>query len=245
MPGVEGARRDQGFARRQARLTAGSDSGEFAPPEPLQSLRVEPIAAIEGPWNSSSRNSAIATYTSFPVVAARLLLATIFGAAIGFEREWRNRPAGLRTHILVCVAAATFAILTIEIIHAPMFTTDALGDAVKVDPIRIVEAVTAGVAFLAAGVVIFTRGQVHGLTTGAGMWLAGAIGVACGLGPLADRAVRHAAGAGGAGAALCLREQDGHEPGRGFRRGAKRTKRANAPPRPRATSRRRPSLRDS
>jgi putative Mg2+ transporter-C (MgtC) family protein len=122
------------------------------------------------------------TYTSFPVMAARLLLAAIFGAAIGFEREWRNRPAGLRTHVLVCVAAATFAILTIEIIHAPMFTTEALGDAVKVDPVRIVEAVTAGVAFLAAGVVIFTRGQVHGLTTGAGMWLAGAIGVACGLG---------------------------------------------------------------
>ena len=123
-----------------------------------------------------------ATFTPFPVVAARLLLAAIFGAAIGFEREWRNRPAGLRTHVLVCVAAATFAILTIEIIHAPMFTTDALGDAVTVDPIRSVEAVTAGVAFLAAGVVIFTRGQVHGLTTGAGMWLAGAIGVACGLG---------------------------------------------------------------
>ncbi len=122
------------------------------------------------------------TYTPFPVVAARLLLATIFGAAIGFEREWRNRPAGLRTHMLVCVAAATFAILTIEIIHAPMFTTDELGEAVKVDPIRVVEAVTAGVAFLAAGVVIFARGQVQGLTTGAGMWLAGAIGVACGLG---------------------------------------------------------------
>ena len=122
------------------------------------------------------------TYTPFPVVVARLLLATLFGAAIGFEREWRNRPAGLRTHILVCVAAATFAILTIEIIHAPMFTTKALGDSVKVDPVRVVEAVTAGVAFLAAGVVIFTRGQVHGLTTGAGMWLAGAIGVACGLG---------------------------------------------------------------
>ncbi|MEP9387556.1 MgtC/SapB family protein [Mesorhizobium sp. KR9-304] len=122
------------------------------------------------------------TYTPFQVVAARLLLATIFGAAIGFEREWRNRPAGLRTHILVCVAAATFAILTIEIVHAPMFTADALGDAVKVDPVRVVEAVTAGVAFLAAGVVIFTRGEVHGLTTGAGMWLAGAIGAACGLG---------------------------------------------------------------
>jgi putative Mg2+ transporter-C (MgtC) family protein len=122
------------------------------------------------------------TYTGFSVIAARLFLAALFGAAIGFEREWQNRPAGLRTHILVCVAAAMFAVLTIEIVHAPMFTTDVLKDAVKVDPIRIVEAVTAGVAFLAAGVVIFTRGEVHGLTTGAGMWLAGAIGVACGLG---------------------------------------------------------------
>jgi putative Mg2+ transporter-C (MgtC) family protein len=122
------------------------------------------------------------TFTSFPVIAARLLLAAVFGAAIGFEREWQNRPAGLRTHILVCVAAATFAILTIEIVHAPMFAVDAIKETVTVDPIRLVEAVTAGVAFLAAGVVIFTRGEVHGLTTGAGMWLAGAIGVASGLG---------------------------------------------------------------
>ena len=123
-----------------------------------------------------------ATFTPFPVVVARLLLAALFGAAIGFEREWRNRPAGLRTHIVVCVAAATFAILTIEIIHAPMFTVDTLGDAVKVDPIRVVEAVTAGVAFLAAGVVIFTRGQVHGLTTGAGSRARSAspAGLACG-----------------------------------------------------------------
>ena len=53
---------------------------------------------------------------------------------------------------------------------------------VTVDPLRVVEAVTAGVAFLAAGSIMFSRGEVHGLTTGAGMWLAGAIGVACGLG---------------------------------------------------------------
>jgi putative Mg2+ transporter-C (MgtC) family protein len=122
------------------------------------------------------------TYTPFPVIVARLFLATLFGAAIGFEREWRNRPAGLRTHILVCVAAAAFAVLTIEIVHADVFAEAGVQDAFKVDPIRIVEAVTAGVAFLAAGVVIFTKGEVHGLTTGAGMWLAGAIGVACGLG---------------------------------------------------------------
>ena len=84
------------------------------------------------------------TYTPFVVVVARLVLATIFGAVIGFEREWRDRPAGLRTHILICVAAATFAILTIEIVHAPMFVEDST----QFDPLRVVEAVTAGVAFL-------------------------------------------------------------------------------------------------
>ena len=118
------------------------------------------------------------TYTSFPVIVARLLLAALFGAVIGFEREWRNRPAGLRTHVLICVAAATFGILTIEIVHAPMFAGDAMKEMVKVDPVRAVEAVTAGVAFLAAGSILFSRGEVQGLTTGAGMWLAGAIGLA-------------------------------------------------------------------
>jgi putative Mg2+ transporter-C (MgtC) family protein len=118
------------------------------------------------------------TWLPFPIIAARLLFAALLGAAIGFEREWRQRPAGLRTHILICVAAATFAVLTIEIVHAPMFG----GDSTRLDPIRVVEAVTAGVAFLAAGTILFSRGEVQGLTTGAGMWLAGAVGVACGLG---------------------------------------------------------------
>lgn len=118
------------------------------------------------------------TFLSFPVIVARLLLAALVGAAIGFEREWRARPAGLRTHILVCVAAATFGILTIEIIHLPSYAQKEIA----LDPIRAVEAVTAGVAFLAAGSILFTRGEVHGLTTSAGMWLAGAIGLACGLG---------------------------------------------------------------
>jgi len=122
------------------------------------------------------------TFTSFPVIVARLLLAAIFGAAIGFEREWRNRSAGLRTHVLVCVAAATFGILTIEIVHAPMFQLEGIKEAVKVDPIRAVEAITAGIAFLAAGTIMFSKGEVQGLTTGAGMWLAGAIGLAAGFG---------------------------------------------------------------
>ncbi len=122
------------------------------------------------------------TFTSFPVIVARLLLAAVFGAVIGIEREWRSRPAGLRTHILVCIAAATFGILTIEIAHAPMFQADAVREAVRFDPLRAVEAITAGIAFLAAGTIMFSKGEVHGLTTGAGMWLAGAIGLAAGFG---------------------------------------------------------------
>ncbi len=59
----------------------------------------------------------------------------------------------------------------------------AIGNAaVRFDPIRLVEAVTAGITFLAAGVIVFTKGDVKGLTTGASMWLSGAIGLACGLG---------------------------------------------------------------
>lgn len=114
----------------------------------------------------------------FPAIAARLALAAFLGAVIGFEREWRQRPAGLRTHILICLSAALIAILTIEISHMSVFT----GDTVRFDPVRLVEAVTAGVAFLAAGLIVFARGEVHGLTTGAGMWLASAVGLSCGLG---------------------------------------------------------------
>jgi putative Mg2+ transporter-C (MgtC) family protein len=110
------------------------------------------------------------------VVAIRLFASVLLGGIIGFEREYLARPAGMRTHMLVALAAATFAVLTLEL------TTQADGEGVQSDPVRIIEAVTAGVAFLAAGSIIFARGQVQGLTTGASLWLSGAIGVACGIG---------------------------------------------------------------
>ena len=118
------------------------------------------------------------SYLGFPIIALRLLLATLLGAAVGFEREWQQHSAGLRTHVLVAVAAASFALLGIEIVHSGQFAAEST----RLDPIRLIEAVTAGVAFLAAGTIIFSRGEVKGLTTGAGMWLAGAIGLASGLG---------------------------------------------------------------
>jgi putative Mg2+ transporter-C (MgtC) family protein len=118
------------------------------------------------------------TQTSEIEIAVRLTLAAVFGGIIGVDREMRDRPAGLRTHMLTALAAALFTIITFEIFH----TVRMLEKEANVDPIRIIEAVTAGVAFLAAGAIIQNRGEVHGLTTGAGMWLAGALGVTCGAG---------------------------------------------------------------
>ncbi len=117
-------------------------------------------------------------HTPLPEVILRLVLATAFGAVIGLDREPKDRPAGLRTHMLTALAAAVFTVLTFEV----FYQVRELEQPVSADPIRIIEAVTAGVAFLAAGAIIRSSGQVHGLTTGAGMWLAGSVGLACGGG---------------------------------------------------------------
>jgi putative Mg2+ transporter-C (MgtC) family protein len=121
------------------------------------------------------------------VAAARLTAALVLGAVIGFEREWRSKPAGLRTHMMVAMAAALFIVVSQQLARLPFVTGDA---ELQVDPLRLVEAVTAGVAFLAAGVIFTSGGRVRNLKTGASMWLAGAIGLACGAGqvPLAAMA---------------------------------------------------------
>ncbi|AWB50616.1 preprotein translocase subunit TatA (plasmid) [Gemmobacter aquarius] len=114
---------------------------------------------------------------AWEVIALRMLGAVIFCGLIGIEREHAKQAAGLRTHILVGLAACLYSILTLDL--ASRFEGD---EAVKMDPLRIVEAVTGGVAFLAAGMIVFSNGAVRGLTTGAGMWLAAAVGLAVGLG---------------------------------------------------------------
>ena len=119
----------------------------------------------------------------YAVLAMRLVGAALFSGLIGYERETGDHAAGLRTPMLVGIGAASFALVAIHIVelfgHRP--------DTIRMDPIRLVEAATAGVAFLAAGMIVLSKGEVKNLTTGAGMWLAAAIGLACGLGlwPLA------------------------------------------------------------
>jgi putative Mg2+ transporter-C (MgtC) family protein len=120
----------------------------------------------------------VQTYLPQHIIAIRLTIAALLGALIGFEREWNTAEAGLRTHILVSVAAALFTILAFEIFH----TIDSGAGGPQADPIRAVEAVTAGIAFLGAGAIFRSGAGVQGLTTGAGMWLAGAVGLATALG---------------------------------------------------------------
>ncbi|WP_053997465.1 MgtC/SapB family protein [Ahrensia marina] len=114
---------------------------------------------------------------SIVIIAIRLAGAALLCGLIGYEREIHKNTAGLRTNMLVGAASACFAIITLTMLNSPL-----AGEDVQADPIRLVEAVTNGVAFLAAGIVVFTQGKVKGLTTGASMWISAAIGLAVGLG---------------------------------------------------------------
>jgi putative Mg2+ transporter-C (MgtC) family protein len=120
---------------------------------------------------------------SWPVLLARLGGAVALCALIGFERETRRQAAGLRTHILVGLASSVYTLIMVELVSR----ADEYPDIARTDPIRIIEAVTGGVAFLAAGLIVFTGDKVRGLTTGAGLWLSASVGLAAGLGlwPLA------------------------------------------------------------
>lgn len=118
----------------------------------------------------------VETATAQPVLLLRLLFAAILGGIIGYERE-SHGSAGLRTHILIATAACLFTLLAFEI-----FQLSDVASTGQADPIRSIEAVTAGIAFLGAGAIFQSRGSVKGLTTAAGMWLAGALGVSVALG---------------------------------------------------------------
>lgn len=112
------------------------------------------------------------------ILALRMIGATVLCGVIGLERELHKNTAGLRTNMLIGLASAAFCMIMLHM----MDTLAERNDAMRLDPIRLVEAVTAGIAFLATGVVIYSKGNVKGLTTGASIWLSGAIGLACGLG---------------------------------------------------------------
>jgi putative Mg2+ transporter-C (MgtC) family protein len=109
----------------------------------------------------------------WPEVLLRLFVAAALGGAIGLEREFRERQAGLRTHLVVCVGAALFTLVS-----AYGFTDWG----VRVDPTRIAAQIVTGIGFLGAGAIIRQGLSVRGLTTAATLWLVAAIGMAAGAG---------------------------------------------------------------
>lgn len=112
-------------------------------------------------------------------VGVPLLAAFVLGGAIGWEREWRHKPAGLRTHMLVALGAAAATVVTLELYHELVREGEA---GPRADPLRIVEGVIGGIGFLGAGAILREGGSVRGLTTAGTVWLAGAVGLACGSG---------------------------------------------------------------
>ena len=115
---------------------------------------------------------------SQPELIARVVLATALGAAVGLERTWSEKVAGMRTLALVGLGSAAFTVAGFGALGLP----DALQ--IKPDPARIAAQVVSGIGFLGAGVIIFAGGRVKGVTTAADLWAVAAVGLLCGFGLL-------------------------------------------------------------
>ena len=110
---------------------------------------------------------------TYLAIVVRILAAVILGGIIGLERGLKNRPAGLRTYMLVCVGSCLI-MLTNQYIYQ-MYNVG--------DPVRMGAQVVSGIGFLGAGTIVVTRrNQIKGLTTAAGLWAAAAVGLAVGIG---------------------------------------------------------------
>jgi putative Mg2+ transporter-C (MgtC) family protein len=116
------------------------------------------------------------SFLSASDLVVRLGVAAACGALLGIDRELRHKTLGLRTYMLVSLGAASFTIMIVEMVH--VFTADHL----RLDPTRIVEGVIGGIGFLGAGAIIQQRGELRGATTGAGIWMVGAVGMVAGFG---------------------------------------------------------------
>ena len=115
---------------------------------------------------------------SLPDFVVPLLAAVLAGGLIGFEREWRGRAAGLRTHILVCLASA---LLMEAAVSQGAWRFHALpGTEIVSDPTRMAHGVLTGIGFLCAGVIFRAGFSIHGLTTAASLWITAAIGLLLG-----------------------------------------------------------------
>jgi putative Mg2+ transporter-C (MgtC) family protein len=112
-------------------------------------------------------------------ILTHLLVSTLAGGLIGLERSYHGRPAGFRTHILVCVASSLLMLVTM---YQAKWFTGAPIDTVRVDPTRMAQGIMTGIGFLGAGVIVREGLSVRGLTTAASIWVTAAIGILAGVG---------------------------------------------------------------
>jgi putative Mg2+ transporter-C (MgtC) family protein len=114
-------------------------------------------------------------------IALQVIIAMTLGAAVGYDREASDKPAGLRTHMLVAGAAALF--VGLGAIIAQLYNTAITGSRIQTDPIRVFEAIITGISFLGAGTIIRHRenDKVEGITTAASLLMTAAIGATIGL----------------------------------------------------------------
>jgi putative Mg2+ transporter-C (MgtC) family protein len=113
------------------------------------------------------------------VIIMRVVGALVIGALIGFERTVHGRPAGFRTHALVCIASALLMIVTV---YQNEWMTVIPLDAIRTDPTRMAQGIMTGIGFLGAGVIFKEGLTVRGLTTAASIWITSAIGILIGVG---------------------------------------------------------------
>jgi len=113
------------------------------------------------------------------VILVRVLSAVVVGALIGFERTFHGRPAGFRTHALVCVASSLLMLVTV---YQNQSMTIVPLDAIRTDPTRMAQGIMTGIGFLGAGVIFKEGLTVRGLTTVASIWVTAAIGILLGIG---------------------------------------------------------------
>jgi len=109
-------------------------------------------------------------------ILLRLGVAAVLGLLLGLDRELRGHPAGLRTHGLICFTSAVMTVSILALYHQLGLEQEGL------DPLRLFEGAGAFVGIIAAGLIVFSKGEVQNLTTAAHIWLATIIGIACGAG---------------------------------------------------------------
>jgi putative Mg2+ transporter-C (MgtC) family protein len=134
------------------------------------------VESLSGLWSFqwASEGGAV----SIQEASLRLVLAIVLSATVGLDRELKHKPLGLRTNMLVALGAASFSLMALQLVHD-------LADApstIRIDPIRVMEAIVGAIGFLGAAAIIQGRFELFGATTGASIWVVGALGMACAFG---------------------------------------------------------------